>query len=110
MSFDGLPFGAALLWTLTATIIPTLKSNVYIKLAVTSVAMFFLPLATYFSLMERVGTAWAGGAAATAANVVLVGYIVAAFLEDKEMGVQKHRHYDSDRDANEGRPNSEKNK
>ncbi|CAO1625298.1 unnamed protein product [Jaminaea pallidilutea] len=60
--------------------------TVYMKLAVFSMGMFVLPLATYFGLVNRLGSAWAGGAAAVAANVVLVGYIIAAFLEDGEMG------------------------
>ncbi|CAO1629890.1 unnamed protein product [Parajaminaea phylloscopi] len=60
--------------------------DVYVKLAIASLAMFALPLATYFSLVGRLGTAWAGGAAAMAANIVLIGYVVAAFLEDGEMG------------------------
>lgn len=48
--------------------------------------MFILPLATYYTAVGRLGSAWAGGLAALAANVVLVGYIVAAFLEEGEAG------------------------
>lgn len=63
-----------------------LNSTVYVKLAIFSLGMFILPLVTYFLLVKRVGTAWAGGAAALAANVVLIGYVVAAFLEEGEAG------------------------
>lgn len=48
--------------------------------------MFAFPLGTYYALVERLGTNWAGGAAALAANVVLIAYVVAAFLEDGDAG------------------------
>lgn len=48
--------------------------------------MFILPLTTYYLAVGRLGSAWAGGLAALAANIVLVGYIVAAFLEEGEAG------------------------
>ena len=61
-------------------------STVYLKLAIFSLSMFILPLTTYFATVSRMGTAWAGGLAALSANVVLIGYIIAAFLEDGEAG------------------------
>lgn len=51
-----------------------------------SVGMFALPLGTYYALVGKYGTNWAGGAAALAANVVLIGYVIAAFLEDGDAG------------------------
>lgn len=50
--------------------------------------MFLLPLLTYYIALPRVGgsSTWAGGLAALSANVVLIGYVVAAFLEDDGMG------------------------
>lgn len=79
------------------------------KLAVFSMGMFVLPLATYFGLVNRLGSAWAGGAAAVAANVVLVGYIIAAFLEDGEMGnVNKGK--GSDKAATQDRQEKDKSK
>lgn len=56
------------------------------KLLVFSILMFALPLIVYFSTEPTWGSTWAGGFAAISANVVLIGYIVTAFLEDGQAG------------------------
>ncbi|PWN87204.1 hypothetical protein FA10DRAFT_269798 [Acaromyces ingoldii] len=60
--------------------------GVYYKLAFFSVALFAAPLSAFYLSRERLfegNVTYAGGLAALVANVVLVAYIVAAFLEDQ---------------------------
>lgn len=57
----------------------------YYKLAVFSVALFVAPIASYYYAKDRLlggNAVFAGGLAAIVANLVLAGYILAAFLED----------------------------
>lgn len=61
------------------------------KLLVFSILMFALPLIVYFSTVPTWGSTWAGGFAAISANVVLVGYIITAFLEDGQAGAANPR-------------------
>ncbi|KAG2225152.1 hypothetical protein INT45_009481 [Circinella minor] len=60
--------------------------SVIIKLIFFTLAMFILPIGTYYytvnGIFEGNGT-YAAGAAAGMANLVAVGYILAAVLEDK---------------------------
>jgi hypothetical protein len=59
---------------------------VYYKLAFFSVALFAAPLTAYYASVDRFfggNPNYAGGLAALVANVVLVGYVIAAFLEDQ---------------------------
>jgi hypothetical protein len=61
-------------------------SRVYWKLAAFSVAMFAAPLTAYYFSRDRVfggNPTNAAGFAALIANVVLVAYVIAAFLEDQ---------------------------
>lgn len=63
-----------------------LHSGVYYKLAFFSVALFAAPLTAYYFSIDRLfggNPTYAGGLAAFMANVVLVAYVVAAFLEDQ---------------------------
>jgi hypothetical protein len=80
-------------------------TNVMAKLAIFTVAMFALPIITYYQTLDRVfegkqaadrtysgllvlttlsigNATYAAGSAAAVANVILVAYIVAAALED----------------------------
>lgn len=61
------------------------------KLLIFSILMFALPLIVYFSTVDRWGSTWAGGCAAISANVVLIGYIITAFLEDGQAGAEQPR-------------------
>ncbi|PWN48730.1 hypothetical protein IE53DRAFT_180684 [Violaceomyces palustris] len=64
---------------------PDPNLSVYYKLAFFSVALFAAPLAAYFAAKDRLfdgNPTYAGGLAALVANLVLIAYIVAAFLED----------------------------
>lgn len=59
----------------------------YYKLAFFSVALFAAPLTAYYFSVDRFFNGnpnYAGGLAAFVANVVLIGYVTAAFLEDQE--------------------------
>lgn len=80
------------------------QRNVITKLLVFTAAMFILPIVSYFLTRDRLfsgackhslndtgvahvfvgNAAYAGGFAAFVANVVLIGYIIVAFLDDKE--------------------------
>ncbi|PWN99511.1 hypothetical protein FA09DRAFT_295335 [Tilletiopsis washingtonensis] len=65
---------------------PDPSSRVYWKLGLFSSAMFAAPLSAYFLSVDRLfsgNPTYAGGLAALVANVVLVGYVIAAFLEDQ---------------------------
>lgn len=58
----------------------------YYKLAFFSVALFAAPLTAYYVSIDRFfegNPNYAGGLAALVANLVLVGYVTVAFLEDQ---------------------------
>jgi vacuolar ATPase assembly integral membrane protein VMA21 len=61
-------------------------SRVYWKLGIFSVAMFAAPITAYYVARDRLfggNATYSGGLAAFVANVVLIGYVVAAFMEDQ---------------------------
>jgi vacuolar ATPase assembly integral membrane protein VMA21 len=65
------------------------SAAVWYKLGIFSTAMFVAPLAAYYGAKDRYlggNATYAGGLAAVVANVVLIGYIVMAFLEDDGTG------------------------
>ncbi|EPQ26621.1 uncharacterized protein PFL1_05942 [Pseudozyma flocculosa PF-1] len=61
--------------------------RVYIKFLVFSITLFVAPLSAFFLAKDRWldgNATYAGGLAAIVVNIVLVAYIVSAFLEDKD--------------------------
>lgn len=59
---------------------------VYYKLAFFSLAIFVAPLTAYYFSVDRFfggNPNYAGGLAALVANVVLIAYVITAFLEDQ---------------------------
>ncbi|KAI9275819.1 hypothetical protein BDA99DRAFT_555582 [Phascolomyces articulosus] len=70
----------------------TVGFSVIIKLIFFTLAMFVLPIVTYYYTVNGIfdgnGT-YAAGAAAGMANLVALGYILAAVLEDKEKDKDK---------------------
>ncbi len=61
------------------------SAAVWAKLAFFSVALFAAPMAAYYGAKDRVfagNATYAGGLAAAVANIVLIGYVIVAFLED----------------------------
>ncbi|ORZ03419.1 hypothetical protein BCR43DRAFT_483323 [Syncephalastrum racemosum] len=64
---------------------PGVSVWVVTKLLFASACMFALPIATYYISLETIfngnGT-YAAGAAAGMANIVAIGYVIAASLED----------------------------
>lgn len=80
-----------------------------------SVAMFAAPLTAYYLSRERLfdgNPTYAGGLAAFVANVVLVGYVIAAFLEDQgdgqSQGVAKHAGWQEQSNGPAGIPSEAK--
>lgn len=70
-----------------------MPGHVVRKLILFSVAMIVLPLTVFF-VFNGMGfsSIWSGGAAALAANIVLIGYVIVAFTEDmgdKELKAKK---------------------
>lgn len=68
---------------------PDPARHVYWKLGLFSAALFAAPLSAYFLSVDRLfsGNAnYAGGLAALVVNVVLVAYVITAFLEDSGAG------------------------
>ncbi|WFD43937.1 hypothetical protein MPSI1_002602 [Malassezia psittaci] len=64
---------------------PDPSRGVYFKLAFFTVALFVLPIASYYYAKDRYlngDAVYAGGLAAIVANLVLAGYIIVACLED----------------------------
>ncbi|KAG0224427.1 hypothetical protein B0O80DRAFT_282146 [Mortierella sp. GBAus27b] len=69
-------------------------TSTLVKLAFFTIAMIFFPIGTYFITVDRYfegNATYAGISAAVMANVVLIGYVIAAILEDN----QSHRPTDS---------------
>ena len=64
------------------------NAGVFTKLAIFSLAMVVLPLATFYVLGELLRghadkTMWSGLAAATVAYLVCIAYCVSAYFEDR---------------------------
>ncbi|KAJ4992044.1 vacuolar ATPase assembly integral membrane protein vma21 [Stagonosporopsis vannaccii] len=74
---------------------PDFSSGVIVKLMSFTFAMITLPIGTYFFSNAYVfngNATYAGGLAALMANVVLIGYVVMAFMDDqKEQAEEKER-------------------
>ncbi|KDN40779.1 hypothetical protein K437DRAFT_227137 [Tilletiaria anomala UBC 951] len=65
------------------------STSVWYKLGVFSAALFAAPLAAYYGAKDRYfggNSTYAGGLAAIIANVILIAYVVMAFLEDDGSG------------------------
>ncbi|OAD70023.1 hypothetical protein PHYBLDRAFT_94991, partial [Phycomyces blakesleeanus NRRL 1555(-)] len=66
---------------------PSVSAVVMTKLIGFSLAMFILPIMTFYTTVDRIfggNTTYAAGSAAVVANVVLIGYIIVAFMEDPD--------------------------
>ncbi|ORY80362.1 hypothetical protein BCR37DRAFT_381031 [Protomyces lactucae-debilis] len=70
-----------------------ISGSVLSKLLFFSAAMVLLPLSSYYLSLNYVfsgyKTTYAAIVAAIMANVVLVGYLIVAFLEDDGEGIEK---------------------
>ncbi|KAI5366113.1 putative vacuolar ATPase assembly integral membrane protein Vma21 [Septoria linicola] len=69
-----------------SNITPAVPSSVIYKLLGFTFAMITFPISSYFLTVNMVfggNATYAGGFAAVMANVVLIGYIVVAFNDDK---------------------------
>ncbi|KAJ4359347.1 vacuolar ATPase assembly integral membrane protein vma21 [Ascochyta clinopodiicola] len=65
---------------------PAVPTSVIFKLMSFTFAMITLPIGTYFftnAYVFKGNATYAGGLAALMANVVLIGYVVMAFMDDQ---------------------------
>ncbi|KAI0394786.1 hypothetical protein F5Y17DRAFT_426146 [Xylariaceae sp. FL0594] len=65
---------------------PAVPMDVIMKLLAFTLAMFVIPIGSYFMTVNTIfngNSTYAGGLAAILANVVLVGYVVVAMNEDQ---------------------------
>ncbi|KAJ4342987.1 vacuolar ATPase assembly integral membrane protein vma21 [Didymella glomerata] len=70
-----------------SNISPAVPSGVIFKLMSFTFAMITLPIGTYFFTNAYVfngNATYAGGLAALMANVVLIGYVIMAFMDDQK--------------------------
>ncbi|KEF59845.1 uncharacterized protein A1O9_04693 [Exophiala aquamarina CBS 119918] len=73
---------------------PAVPAHVIYKLLFFTAAMVCVPLGSYFftlSFVFRGNASYAGGFAAVMANVVLIGYIIAAVKEDQSDKIEEKR-------------------
>ncbi|KAI8837821.1 hypothetical protein BC829DRAFT_404882 [Chytridium lagenaria] len=66
---------------------PVFAKGLYLKLAFFSILMFTLPIASFFYTQEYIfkgNSTYSAIVAAIVANIVLIAYIIVAFLEDDE--------------------------
>ncbi|KAI9028939.1 hypothetical protein CLU79DRAFT_716547 [Phycomyces nitens] len=66
---------------------PGVSAGVMAKLIGFSLAMFILPILTFYTTVDGVfggNTTYAAGSAAVVANVVVIGYVIVAFMEDPD--------------------------
>ncbi|WPH01037.1 Hypothetical protein R9X50_00387100 [Acrodontium crateriforme] len=69
-----------------SNITPAVPSSVIAKLLGFTLAMIVLPIGSYFATVNTLfggNSTWAGALAAAMANVVLIGYVIVAFNDDK---------------------------
>ncbi|TAQ83688.1 hypothetical protein B7494_g7989 [Chlorociboria aeruginascens] len=69
-----------------SNIAPAVPAYVIYKLLGFTLAMIAGPIGTYFLTLNTIfrgNSTWAGATAAIVANVVLIGYIIVAFMEDQ---------------------------
>ncbi|KAG0650589.1 Vacuolar ATPase assembly integral membrane vma21 [Hyphodiscus hymeniophilus] len=72
-------------------IAPAVPAHVIFKLLGFTLAMVVGPIATYFLTVDLVfggNSTYAGGLAALMANVVLVGYVIVAMMEDQSEAIE----------------------
>ncbi|KAJ3072579.1 vacuolar ATPase assembly integral membrane protein vma21 [Podochytrium sp. JEL0797] len=75
-----------------------IPSSVLAKLAFFSIAMFTLPIGVYFYTIDNVfngESLYSAICAAVTANVVLIGYVVVAFMEDSGEDASSKKSVDS---------------
>ncbi|ORZ13222.1 hypothetical protein BCR42DRAFT_419429, partial [Absidia repens] len=68
---------------------PSISKSVIFKLLGFSALLFIAPIATYFYSLDTVfggNNTYAAGAAALVANLVVIGYILVAMVEDMNSG------------------------
>ncbi|KAK5062579.1 hypothetical protein LTR84_004652 [Exophiala bonariae] len=73
---------------------PAVPAHVIYKLLFFTVAMVCVPLGSYFFTLKflfRGNASYAGGFAAVMANVVLIGYIIAAVREDQSEKIEEEK-------------------
>ncbi|ORX53610.1 hypothetical protein DM01DRAFT_1047387 [Hesseltinella vesiculosa] len=76
---------------------PSITTRVIVKLLVFSALLFAAPLLTYFYSIDTIfsgNTTYAAGAAALVANLVVIGYILAAMIEDMSPDKDKEKKKD----------------
>jgi len=74
-----------------SNIAPAVPAHVIFKLLGFTLAMIVGPIGTYFLTLNNVfggNSTYAGATAAIMANVVLVGYVIVAFMEDQSESIE----------------------
>ncbi|KAK3337207.1 VMA21-like domain-containing protein [Cercophora scortea] len=69
-----------------SNITPAVPTAVIVKLLAFTFAMIILPIGSYFATVDTIfkgNSTFAGALAAVMANVVLIGYVIAAMKEDQ---------------------------
>jgi len=74
-----------------SNIAPAVPAHVIFKLLGFTLAMIVGPIGTYFLTLDTLyggNSTYAGATAAIMANVVLVGYVIVAFMEDQSEAIE----------------------